>query len=189
MRIGSPIQNVIFMILYNELRGTAMSKFIISTCLLMFWVFYEMSGGADFEPLERKIPVAKAPVQATPDIPVVPVVQAAVVTVSQDVTPVKDAKEPMGYTIIPAPEAKIEQVALVTETTPQTDALASAFHTVAGDWVNMRDGPSTDFLVLDTLPRGTEAEVLAVNADGWARIRIVSSGQIGWMAERLLTKG
>jgi len=58
---------------------------------------------------------------------------------------------------------------------------------VAGKRVNMRSGPGTNFDVLDTLNRGTQAEVIEVNADGWARIRITDSDQIGWMAERLLT--
>ena len=50
----------------------------------------------------------------------------------------------------------------------------------------MRSGPGTNFDVLDTLPGGTEAEVMEVNASGWARIRILSTGEEGWMAERLL---
>ncbi len=73
---------------------------------------------------------------------------------------------------------------VATEPEPLYDIRA-----VAGDWVNMRSGPSTDFRVLDTLPRGTEAEVLEVDADGWARIRLMGNGQEGWMAERLLTDG
>ena len=59
---------------------------------------------------------------------------------------------------------------------------------VAGSRVNMRSGPGTSFDVLDTLPQGTEAEVIEVNADGWARIRVLESGAEGWMAERLLTE-
>jgi len=60
---------------------------------------------------------------------------------------------------------------------------------VAGSRVNMRQGPGTNFSVLDTLDGGTEAEVLEVNANGWARIQVLTTGQTGWMAERLLTDG
>jgi len=31
--------------------------------------------------------------------------------------------------------------------------------------------------------------VLEVNANGWARIQVLTTGQTGWMAERLLTDG
>ena len=58
---------------------------------------------------------------------------------------------------------------------------------VAGTRVNMRSGPGTTYAVLDTLDGGTAAEVLEVDATGWARIRLPDSDRIGWMAERLLT--
>ena len=168
-----------------------MSKFIVLTCTLLFWGFYEMSGGADFVPLERKIPVAKAPIQE--DI-VEPFVAETIIATAVEVTPENERENPLGYEIIPAPEAVIETVAFVTETEPQEavvieDAPLLPIRTVAGDRVNMRDGPSTDYVVLDTLSRGTEAEVLAVNGDGWAQVRLLGSGQIGWMAERLLSEG
>lgn len=163
-----------------------MSKFIFVTCAMFAWAFYEMSGGADFAPLERKMPVAKAPVEDAVVEPIMPVSKIADATVVSE-----PAEPPLGYTVIPAPapeaEAVIEQVAFVTETAPATDGVA--VWKVAGDWVNMRDGPSTNYYVLETLPRGTEAEILAVNADGWAQIRLLGSGQIGWMAERLLSEG
>ncbi|KPP90541.1 MAG: Bacterial SH3 domain [Rhodobacteraceae bacterium HLUCCA08] len=58
---------------------------------------------------------------------------------------------------------------------------------VAGSRVNMRDGPGTGFGVIVTLEGGTEVEVLELSDNGWARLRTVSTGQEGWMAERLLT--
>lgn len=60
---------------------------------------------------------------------------------------------------------------------------------VAGSRVNMRSGPGTNYGVVTTLTGGTDVEVFEVNADGWARLRSVSTGQEGWMAERLLTGG
>lgn len=58
---------------------------------------------------------------------------------------------------------------------------------VAGSRVNMRQGPGTDYGVIVTLDSGTQVEVLEVDGNGWARLRTVSTGQEGWMAERLLT--
>ena len=34
--------------------------------------------------------------------------------------------------------------------------------------------------------RGTQAEVIAINGDGWAQIRLIEGGASGWMAARLL---
>ena len=59
--------------------------------------------------------------------------------------------------------------------------------TVAAARVNIRSGPSTDYAVLATLSRGSKAEVLEVNLDGWARVLIYQTGEEGWMAERLLS--
>ncbi|WP_372804334.1 SH3 domain-containing protein [Loktanella salsilacus] len=43
--------------------------------------------------------------------------------------------------------------------------------------------------MLDTLPRGTQTEVVESDDNGWVRVRVVGTGQMGWMAERLLTGG
>jgi uncharacterized protein YraI len=58
---------------------------------------------------------------------------------------------------------------------------------VSGRRVNMRSGPGTNYGVLDTLTRGTQTEVIEVNANGWARIRVTTTDQVGWMSSRLLT--
>jgi len=71
-----------------------MSKLIVLTCALLFWGFYEMSGGADF----------------------VPFVAETVIATAVEVTPEIERENPLGYEIIPAPEAVIETVAFVTET-------------------------------------------------------------------------
>ncbi|MFG5384094.1 SH3 domain-containing protein [Yoonia sp. R2-816] len=164
-----------------------MSKFIITTCLLLFWAFYEMSGGADFEPLERKV-VAKAPVTDLPEPPVVVAQAPRPAPIAALVAEVTTASYTPELVIIPAPEPVVEDVTLASaETTVVEDPLI--IHQVAGEWVNMRDGPSTSFSVLDTLPRGTKAEILEVNGDGWAQIRLIDSGKTGWMAERLLSEG
>lgn len=60
---------------------------------------------------------------------------------------------------------------------------------VAARAVNMRAGPDTSYSVLDTLPQGTQTEVVESDGAGWVRVRVVDTGQMGWMAERLLTRG
>lgn len=166
-----------------------MSKFIITTCLLMFWVFYEMSGGADFEPLEREVVVA------TPfETPQEPVMIMAAAAEPLPVTEVVEASFEVTPAVATAPVVEDIVVAAVA-TPPAPEPVATPveeevidIRLVAGDWVNMRDGPSTDFAVLETLPRGTSAEIISVNDDGWAQIRLPESGLTGWMAERLLSE-
>ena len=118
-------------------------------------------------------------------------IAAPVAAIQPIATPVRSsAPLPAGEVIItPAPQAVIENVVatsveeIVIADAPRSDDVRS----VSGDWVNMRSGPSTNYDVLDTLPRGTQAEVMEVDADGWARIRVTNTGQEGWMAERLLS--
>lgn len=57
---------------------------------------------------------------------------------------------------------------------------------VAGDRVNLRNGPGREFDVLDTLARGTQVEVLEAPGDGWVMLQVVPEGRIGWMADWLL---
>ena len=177
-----------------------MGKFIVFTFLVLGVVFYEMSGGSEFEP-ELRAPIAVAETKLDPSrtAPVEPqvaradtstLIQISAPATSAPVEPVVEqvafvAPLPAGEVVItPAPvSASVEPVVEApVEQTPIYD-----IRTVAGDWVNMRSGPSTDYRVLDTLPRGTEAEVVEVNADGWARIVVMTTGQEGWMAERLLS--
>ncbi len=178
-----------------------MGKFIILSFLALGAVFYEMSGGAEFEPEFRApIDVAQtdlAPTATPADEPEVTrantgsLIQIAapsdIVTTEQ--TPIVaqpvafNAPLPAGEVIItPAPSAPVQNVEEVSAAVATLDLRA-----VAGDWVNMRSGPSTSYDVLDTLPRGTQAEVIEVDAEGWARIRVTNTGQEGWMAERLLS--
>lgn len=70
--------------------------------------------------------------------------------------------------------------------TPEASALS--LRQVAGNRVNMRSGPGTSYGVLDTLDGGTDVEVFEVEG-GWARLRNIETGQVGWMSARLLTDG
>lgn len=182
-----------------------MGKFIAFTFLMLGIVFYEMSGGAEFEP-ELRAPIAVASTDLEPVAEPAfeaEVARADTASLIQIAAPVAEAAPaapalvaaPVSYTgplpagqvvITPAPAPAVEAAAepVVADAAPLYD-----IRSVAGSRVNMRSGPSTDFRVLDTLPRGTEAEVIEVNAEGWARIRLMTTGQEGWMAERLLTEG
>lgn len=155
---------------------TAMTKFIIGSFLMLGWGFYEMSGGADFVPETAPSQEAVASVEAPEAIPF-------------------DAPQVSRANLIAIPIAAEEEADLIVlasfEVAPAASVAEEApldLRAVSGKRVNMRSGPGTNYGVLDTLVRGTETEVIEVNGDGWARIRITQSGQIGWMAERLLSE-
>ncbi len=52
--------------------------------------------------------------------------------------------------------------------------------------VNMRSGPGTDYEVVDQLTQGTEVAILHDDGYGWVELRVLESGQEGWMADYLL---
>lgn len=174
------------------------------------WSFYEFSGGADFEP--ETIAFAQTPEIEQVDEEVTPIVITQNVIVQDPV--VEPLTEPEAVITTASLTVEPEAVELTTELEPVEASLDVSAATeqaientltfepveltastdvidlreVAGSRVNMRSGPGTNFGVITTLSQGTEAEILEVDASGWARLRVIGSGQVGWMAERLLTQ-
>ena len=174
-----------------------MDKFIIVSFLALGVGFYELSGGADFVPEQPDVVAAadttrETPIVITSDVEVTRSNAASLIALNPEITPVS-----LETTTAPTtdPEPVVVEVAAPAPAAiqePQIDDVVAQpldLRSVAGTRVNMRQGPGTNFDVLDTLDGGTQTEVLEVNASGWARIQVVTTGQIGWMAERLLTDG
>jgi uncharacterized protein YgiM (DUF1202 family) len=161
---------------------------MIVTYLTLFWVAYEISGGADFEPSQREVTSA-APWHTNR-----PATQIADTSAAQP-TDIQVTRRPSAaYEIIPAslnnePETPAGMYAAAEDVVEVEEVAKVDLRLVVGDRVNMREGPSTNHLVLDTLSRGTQADVIAISGDGWAQIRLIDSGETGWMAERLLSGG
>lgn len=59
---------------------------------------------------------------------------------------------------------------------------------VLGDLVNMRAGPGTGFEVLARLSEGAAVEVLEEAGDGWLRLRVVATGETGFIADWLVSE-
>jgi len=151
----------------------------------MGWAYYEVSGGADFQPAETDTLIAQS--QVAPEAEIVTRAQdTTLLTVSASaVAPVTAAP------LAPAPQADIIQ-AVAVETTPVEDPAPVAVEVVdirevGSSRVNMRSGPGTNFDVIVTLNSGTALEVIEVDESGWANVATVDRGIEGWMAERLLT--
>ncbi len=54
--------------------------------------------------------------------------------------------------------------------------------------VNMRQGPGTNYSVLTRLLADDKVRVLEDSGTGWLRLKVDSTGRIGWIAASLLTK-
>ncbi|MEM7723777.1 MAG: SH3 domain-containing protein [Pseudomonadota bacterium] len=78
--------------------------------------------------------------------------------------------------------------ASLSASAPSVEETATARVAVTGTSVNLREGPSTDTRVLDALARGTEADLIAALDNGWVQIRVASTGTMGYMAERFVTR-
>lgn len=84
-----------------------------------------------------------------------------------------------------APQDSMTQDPMAQETMAPPDP--ADIRRVAGDLVNMRAGPGTDYQQLAQVTGGTPVEVLETADNGWVRLRTLDSGNEGWMADWLVT--
>lgn len=200
-----------------------MSRFVILSFLGLGFAFYELSGGADFEPPVRTAqpsPIAVAtPVEttpatpapaATPDLvqqasittaPTTPRAGAAEVTAQlQTAALVADGKTRLTLATEGLQLASLEgglgagtvEVATAVATVPEaavaTPVVAPQdIRAVRASRVNMRQGPGTNFPILNRLLAGDKVEVLRDEGAGWAKLRVEKTGQVGWIATSLLS--
>lgn len=185
-----------------------MKRFVLLSFLVLGWVFFEMSGGTAFEPETREQAFARAVAEGVIDAPeqsdpietritAAPAEESVAPEVTRARTEILASfaqPEEQPASIEEVAETPVEAAVAAAVVTPQTIITSEQaapveapldLRQVAGSWVNMRDGPGTAYNVVTTVPEGTEAEVLEI-ANGWARIRLLETDQIGWMAERLL---
>ena len=174
-----------------------MARFMIVTFLLLGWGFFELSGGNDFTPREPEPkPLNALLEEVAQEEERTLVARADQAPASAEIIGQAPDREeraqvtlagfgnstPSLATLLGDAEQKLEPVVPVEEVAAAIDLRA-----VNGNRVNMRNGPGTNYQVLDKLVRGDEAEVLQEPGNGWVKIRVISSGRIGWMASRLLT--
>ncbi len=164
-----------------------MKSYVWLTFAFMGWAYYEMSGGADFEPQRPVIAAADEVEAEAPEI----VTRASSPTLLA-VSSSNMTTQPSDADIL---QAVTEAAALdAVDSTPDVIEIAAPvvepvldIRRVAGNRVNMRMGPSTDYDVITQLNGGAELEVRSVNDDGWANVSTVDRGIEGWIAARLLT--
>ncbi len=74
----------------------------------------------------------------------------------------------------PEPEAETEEPVLYT-----------VIVTAEDDHVNFREGPGTDYPIIEPIPNGTQLSILE-DRDTWLRINY--NGHSGWVATTQITK-
>ncbi|MCW1950271.1 MAG: SH3 domain-containing protein [Octadecabacter sp.] len=156
-----------------------MKSYVWLTFAFMGWGYYEMSGGADFVPVERvtaAVEVEEPEIVARADTATLLSVSSSNIIAQPETT----AAEVEAAVANAVALDTVDVVAPIVE--PELD-----IRQVGSSRVNMRMGPSTNFEVITTLNSGTKLEILSVNEDGWANVSTVDRGIEGWMAERLLT--
>lgn len=206
-----------------------MKRFILLSFGFMALAFYELSGGADFDPVAAR----NAAVMARTDgaLPAEPVEVATAETNAPEVTRMslsltsfedvlteREAPAPPAAETPAAPEPQVAALetpnvvgitAVTFDGTPDaqgvvpsiifpgtsTQASSAAVSTprdirfVSAAVVNMRGGPGTGFDVVTKLNRDTQVEILQDDGTGWVKLRPLTGGPEGWIADYLLTNG
>lgn len=192
-----------------------MKRFIFVSIIFMGWAFYELSGGADFKPdarlAEKQAAAARkaddvvtraAITPSVADLTVARMANDTAVNAAPVDEPAAAARKPDAPKLQNIGQGTLKVLAL---TTPAPDAIpqpqqASAtagaiapaiidvadWRIVTGNRVNMRNGPGTEYSVVERLQRGDRVEVLQDPGTGWVKLKVEYSGRVGWMADFLL---
>jgi len=190
-----------------------MKTFILLTFGFLVFAFYQLSGGADFEPASTQVaeeitppaapaqtasvvePVTAAAAIDTAVIAALDEEEATVTRVSMDLTNVEAAAvqqtQPSSTAqIIDSSETpQIILPSLIATTNTSAETSDRNVRSVSGNRVNVRGGPSTDYSVISRLNRGDEVRILEDNGNGWVLMEPLDGGESGWMADFLLTSG
>lgn len=201
-----------------------MKRFILLSFGFLGFAFYEMSGGAAFDPVAARnaavlarsgTDISAQDIQTAQAEPAVRREEQEVTRMSLNLTSlsaVLEEEDPVtptssrsiASTAAPASVTNVtfknpsdSGVVLPSIIFPGNTAQASSaavtqtrdVRYVSGTLVNMRGGPGTGFDVVAQLDQDTEVEVLQDDGTGWVKLRPVSGGPEGWIADFLLTSG
>lgn len=164
-----------------------MTRFILVTFFFLAVAFYEMSGGAGFVPEQRIAAAELVETVTRADTATL----ASLTEVQEPIVP-EAVTEPLPELLIAPVVAATDEAAVVAEVTeavvetPVADAPALDLREVIAELVNVREGPGTDYAVMVKLPQGTQAEVLETDASGWAHVRVIDTGLLGWVSAEFL---
>ena len=191
-----------------------MWRLIVVSFAFLGWSFYVLSGGSDYRPSANSIQARAVLDNQRPKprplrVNVIELAQDGAVAPDISVTRTITSLHDLGLTVgkrvavtLASAEAMptVKAVHTVVPDTPELDAAAEQAETaqdslaqsrdireMAGSKVNMRSGPGTNYGRVGQLTRGTEVIVLRDAGNGWIKLKVLETGRIGWMADRLLT--
>ena len=172
-----------------------MSRFIFLSFAFLGWAFYEVSGGPDFQP---RISAAVAATE--------PSVQNAVSPTPVTSRHAETELESAGETSLivtrmivaddPNPGGGTTTYSISNAEVPNSRKLVFSLSTngsspeirrIRANNVNMRTGPGTQFVVVDTLPSDTRVKLLDGSVRGWVKLRSLDSGRVGWIQRRFIS--
>lgn len=183
-----------------------MRRFIVLSFLLLAWVFYELSGGADFvphRPAPADTPQARPQTAQTTQI-ATRAEATPPATVAAKVAPAPTQPSPQSplRTGLSGPLGGLELTSLTqgaaglrqapppaepAQVTPDIQETTADIREITGLRVNMRDGPGTIYPVIARLQLGEKVEVLGDSGTGWLRLR-GPDRRLGWVAASLVSR-
>lgn len=197
-------QNTVYLVGVNN-----MWRFILITFGFLGYAFYELSGGAAYEPrngslqdviAQRRIDEAnKATALAALNAAKAKPAALAAVAPSQPAPQTGEAKVILASAPAEAPtpakaKAKAKPVTLVNPliNSEKANALTAAapakdIRSVIKTKVNLRSGPGTSYDRMGQLNNGAKVEILEDFGDGWVKMRVLDSGKIAYVADFLLS--
>lgn len=177
-----------------------MNKYILIAFAVMAMAFYELSGGAEFEPGNNSLVIFAEPKPVQDKAPETPAIVArgdTGVVALTDIAPARALIEPVAtnavesltpvsletdVTLDPTQQTEVAVVQVAPATDPTPD-----LRFVDGDRVNVRGGPGTSYAVVGKLVRNDMVEILADEGNGWLHLRDTATGNEGWIADWLVT--
>lgn len=173
--------------------GVVMNKYVVISFVVMGVMFYELSGGSDFEPGSNSIVVFADPKPVVTSPEAAPATVARAATNAADLTEIAparaliepDVQTPAVDLISKEVEAAVVVAASLTENVPADAEPDLRF--VDGDRVNMRGGPGTGYAVVGRLVRNDMVEIIMDEGNGWLHLRDTATGDEGWIADFLVT--
>lgn len=181
-----------------------MWRLIVVSFAFLFLAFYELSGGADFEPVEtvqaapKLTPmVAQMPQTVLPQIPQIGIQTAKLsakdgtaniqlATLTTAVSDAAPAEIAVSATQQTASEAVIPSLVVDAAYAPDMETVPD-MRFITGKSVNMRNGPGTGYSVTDRLLAGDQVQVLQEPGNGWLKLKVLETGHVGWMADWLVS--
>ena len=113
---------------------------------------------------------------------------SATLTPAVATAPSANESEPVSQLVLPSLIASADQAATEAVPTSLEQETQAIIRTIAGNRVNVRGGPGTNYDVVSRMVKGQEVEILSDPGQGWVKMRPVDGGSVGWLADFLLNE-